>query len=1027
MDRSDASPLAPDDDDDSAEAQADPTLLSPVLRPDVLGTPDQRQQRLAIAGALFGVAVSIGRYRLLNRLGEGGMGTVYAAFDDRLDRKIAIKLLRTSRLDGAEARERTLREARALARLSHPNVVHVYEVGEYDDQLFVAMEFLAGPTLRAWLDDAQPRTWNERLAVMLQAGRGLAAAHAEGIIHRDFKPHNAMFGADGRVRVLDFGLASLGEGEVDHTGDSADPSESVGGRLTKTGALLGTPAYMAPEQFESARADARSDQFAFCVALHEALYGERPFEGRTFFELRRAVEGGRIKTAKPGSPVPTWLRKVVLRGLAHDPAERFESMQALLDALVDDPAVRRRKWWSAAAVVGLLGASAGAQLWMDPQQPAEDRACMGMEAQLEGVWDDTRRAEVKTAIEATELGYASATWERVEQRLDEYTQQWVAARVEACEATDQGRQSSDLLDLRMACLDERLLHVRATVDVLAQADATVVMDAVQAVARLPDLDRCADVNALTAEIPPPEDDEVAKRVAALDEQLVKAKALQHTGQYAKGVELASTIAKQAVEIGYEPLMARAWLRQGDLQRLAGDYEGAVTTLEQAHETAVGLQMADEAASSSSILVFVLGFDLDRHAEARSWAKHAKPWSRAAGTPEARASYHNNVGTAVHSEGKDEEAREHHEQALAILEALNPEDPGVGTALNSLGNAAKGQGKYQEAYDYYARALAIWKKALGPEHPTVAKCIANLGSAAHAKGDYAEAYQHLHESVAIYERSLGPEHPDITLPLTTLGELAWREGKYEDSRRYQERALAIKEKTLGPDNVSVAVSLGILGMLARKEGKYDEARGHLQRAQAILEKALGPEHKRIAICLNSLGNLATDEGKYDEAREYFERALEIWEKTQGPEHSDVGIALVNLGNIALQTEQYEQARQHFERALAISEKWMAPDHPDLAYHLHGLGESLLGLGRPAEALPLLERALTLQTAKAGDPVELANTRFSLAKALWDAPANKGRDRDRALESAELARAAQAEAGERSARELDEVTTWLARRK
>jgi tetratricopeptide (TPR) repeat protein/tRNA A-37 threonylcarbamoyl transferase component Bud32 len=1007
--------------DGSAETGGDPTELSPGPRPNVLATPEQLRQRQAIAAALFGMTMSIGRYRVLNRLGEGGMGTVYAAFDDRLDRRIAIKLLRASQLDSAEARERTLREARALARLSHPNVVHVYEVGEFEDQLFVAMEFLAGPTLRVWLDDGEPRSWQERLGVMLQAGKGLAAAHAQGIIHRDFKPHNAMFGADGRVRVLDFGLASLGDNELVEDEDEPATKDTLEQRFTKTGAVLGTPAYMAPEQFEGGRADARSDQFGFCVALYEALYGQRPFQGKNLFELRIAVDSGTPKPPPAGSTVPTWLRKVVLRGLARDPAHRFASMQALLDALADDPAVRRRKGLVAAMLLALVG---GGTWGLSQAQAPDDPTCRGASAELEGVWDDGRRAEVEAAIEATKLSYATATRERVEQRLDEYTEQWVAARIEACEASQRGEQSDELLDLRMACLDERLLHVRATVDVLAAADATVVNDAVQAVAGLPGLERCSDVDALTAEVPPPEDPEAAKRVAALDEQLVKARALQRTGQWPQGLAIADAVVSEAVELEYEPLLARAWLRQGDLQRLTGAYPQAEATLAQAHETAVGLQMASEAAASSSILVFVVGRDLARHADARAWARHAKPWARAAGTDEALASYLNNVGVLAESEGKYDEAREHHQQALAILEALGGDEPDVGIALNSLGNVAKSQAKYAEAREYYQRALVVWERTLGPEHPTVAKVIANLGSVAHADGNYAEANEYLLRSLAIYEKALGPEHPDITLPLTTLGEAAWREGKYDESRQYQERALAIKEKAFGPDHKSVAISLGNLGMLARKQGKFDEARGHLLRAQTILETTLGPEHPRIAVCSTSLGNLAHDEGKFDEAREHHQRALAIWTKAMGPEHSDVGIALGNLGNLAYLAGDYEDAREHYERALAIFEKALGPDHPNVAFASSGLGRALLGLDRPEEALPPLERALAIETAKGGDPMDLAATRFALARALWEVPVAAGRDRSRAVSLAEQARDTYRDGGKLE--ELQEIETWLTAR-
>ena len=315
------------------------TALSPGARPEVLLGPEHEQRRRTVEAALFGgvaEAVSFGRYRLLHLLGQGGMGSVYAAYDDHLDRKIALKLIRASRLDDAELRARTVREARALARLSHPNVVHVYEVGEIEGQLFVAMEFLAGPTLRTWLD-GQERPWRETLAVLRQAGEGPAAAHAQGVVHRDFKPHNVMIGADGRVRVLDFGLARFGEAEEPRAGEIDVAAERPDRGLTLTGAQLRTPAYMAPGQPTRRGAGARSAQVTVCVTLFEALHGYRPFAGETVDTLAEAIIAGRIAARPRDTRVPQWVHSAVLRGLQVDPAKRWPSMHALLAALERDP------------------------------------------------------------------------------------------------------------------------------------------------------------------------------------------------------------------------------------------------------------------------------------------------------------------------------------------------------------------------------------------------------------------------------------------------------------------------------------------------------------------------------------------------------------------------------------------------------------------------------------------------------------------------------------------------------------------
>ncbi len=285
---------------------------------------------------------TIGRYLLIERLGAGGMGVVYLAYDPEIDRRIAIKLIRTDRGDPRQAEERQqrlLREARAMARPQHPEVIAVHDAGTALGQVFIAMEYVDGSTLRQWLA-AAPRSWREVLSLFVRVGRGLSAAHSAGLVHRDFKPDNVLVGKDGRVRVTDFGLARLVASEpaaVPSSGDATtlDSSPPLD-KLTRSGQFLGSPAYAAPEQMEGATADARADVFSFCCALYEGLYGERPFAGRTLYELRAAIDQRRIAPAPKGARVPAWLRQTVLRGLARDPGDRWPSMEALLSALGKD-------------------------------------------------------------------------------------------------------------------------------------------------------------------------------------------------------------------------------------------------------------------------------------------------------------------------------------------------------------------------------------------------------------------------------------------------------------------------------------------------------------------------------------------------------------------------------------------------------------------------------------------------------------------------------------------------------------------
>jgi serine/threonine protein kinase len=297
----------------------------------------------------------VGRYRICKELGAGAMGVVYLADDQDLDRRAAVKVLRGQ---AANTSARLLREAQALARIAHPNVIVVYEVGTFEQQVFMAMEFVEGSSLAAWLE-ATRRTSEEILEAFVQAGRGLAVAHAAGLVHRDFKPDNVLVGRDGRIRVLDFGLA-LNDAVVSPA-EPAASSEDVDARrallrLTRTDVFVGTPVYMAPEQFDGELADARTDQFGFCVALYEALFGERPFAADTLDELVRAVKSGVVRAPR-SSRVSRRVEQAIVRGLRVRPADRFPSMDALLAELSPKPRKVGLVQALAAGVVALALAS----------------------------------------------------------------------------------------------------------------------------------------------------------------------------------------------------------------------------------------------------------------------------------------------------------------------------------------------------------------------------------------------------------------------------------------------------------------------------------------------------------------------------------------------------------------------------------------------------------------------------------------------------------------------------------------------
>ncbi len=349
---------------------------------------------------------TIGRFVVEGQLGSGGMGAVYRARDPELQRHVAIKLLHAGRSDADS--DRLLREAQATARLNHPNVVAIYDVGRHDDEIYIAMELVEGEDLRAWLKGSQ-HPWPAILGAFVEAGRGLEAAHAAGLVHRDFKPDNALRGTDGRVRVVDFGLA---RGIADAAlGVSAATQAAPSGRsrtVTETGAIVGTPMYMSPEQRAGDPIDPRSDQFSFCVALYHALYRNHPFSEGTHVALPPPTE----------SPVPKAVFPIVARGLAEDPDARWPSMTALLDALeaIDRPSRARPFAYLAiaavlAAIIVTIALVASGGDGAAAASPAADSGeAAELRARVEQLEDEKRRAEAGRGFALGQVRYEAGDY-----------------------------------------------------------------------------------------------------------------------------------------------------------------------------------------------------------------------------------------------------------------------------------------------------------------------------------------------------------------------------------------------------------------------------------------------------------------------------------------------------------------------------------------------------------------------------------------------------------------------------------------
>lgn len=941
----------------------------------------------------------LGRYVILAHLGEGGMGYVYAAYDPELDRKIALKLLRDlGDAAGLEhARARMLREAQAMARLSHPNVIAVHDVGIVDNRVFIAMEFVDGMTLRAWLA-AEKRTLEEIIATFTQAGRGLAAAHAQGIVHRDFKPDNVLVGKDGRVRVLDFGLAHGHGGgatalpmfdRASITGQELPlvipenlpirpSSNALDTKLTQVGMVIGTPAYMSAEQFTGKPTDARTDQFSFCVALYEALYGELPYSGENSRELARAVFHGTMNAEPPGRRVPKKIRQALMRGLGPKKESRFASMDELLAAIQVDEKRNSWKWGALAAILVLSAITVGVLA-----KPREDPSavCRTSKDKLAGIWDDGRKRAIQEAFTATEKPYAKDAFTGVERAIDDYSDQWVAMRTDACLATRvRGEQSEELFDLRMQCLANKLTELQAFTDILTKANAETVEKSVVASQSLTSLSACANVEALRSVVPPPKDEATRAKVQAIREQLARARALELAGRYKDQIPIAEKAAADVGQVKYRPVEAEVLLGLARARQKAGapqEAEKLAMNAIYAAEAGRHDQVAFEAwLALAHWLSNLEGHEIER---ARSSAAHAGALlERIGGGETLRADLQLALGNIEYESGNYEKAREHYKSALTIRErVLGPDRTEVANALQDLAMAARYQGRHEEALDYTKRALAVLERNLGAHHYLVSRTLTTMGLTLEARGEYAEA------------------------------------------RKCHERALVIAEEAYGKEHNNTAVALMNLANVIGEDGRIDEAIALYTRALGIQEKVFGVGHVKTANILQNIGATLEEAGRHEDALPYFERALVIQEKAKGPAYVELCVPLSNLGTTLIGLKRFDEALERYTRALELAKKVHGDKHPYIADALVGIAVIHIERRQAIKALPLLEEALAMRMTLEEDPALIAQAKYELGRALWDT----GKDKPRSLDLAKEAQKSFADAGVRAKRNAAEVDTWL----
>ncbi|HTR55449.1 MAG TPA: serine/threonine-protein kinase [Kofleriaceae bacterium] len=906
----------------------------------------------------------LGRYRLGGVLGSGGMGVVWSAYDPDLDREVAIKVLRG--IEDTTARARLLCEARAMARLAHPNVVSVHEVGTDRNRDFVVMELVAGENLEAWLATKPPR--EDVLDAIVAAGRGLAAAHAAGLVHRDFKPHNVLRARDGRVLVTDFGLARdqpAGAVEAHDVAPLTSPlalaSTLRGARafalaspLTDADALVGTPAYMAPEQLAGAACTAAADQFAFCVAAWQALVGTRPFDGEGLAERLAAIETGRPGRA---DALPRRLRAILTRGLAFDPAARWSDLDELLAALERTRHPRARRY--ALVVAGVLAAGG---LAAHAAVPRGVEPCTGADRALAATWNDAIKTAGQRAFLATQLPYAAFAWNHTAQTLDAYGRDWVAMHTATCRASEAGEQSTATLDLRMSCLAQRLAELRAAGDLFGHADRGVVAKATTIADGLGPIDACADLPALQAVVPPP-NVAVAGIVADTRAELARARVLHAAGQSHDALPVARAAADRAQTIGYLPLAAEASLEAGELEEVVGDH-AAERTLEDAFDAAEAADDAAVAARAAARLAAVAGGVRSRWDEAARWSRIASAEARRrTSTPAERARAAEVAAFLAFQAGHVADGLARDREALELYEQLR-DDVGAARSHVALGWDFLKAGRLDEARPELAAALAIDERIYAPNHPNTAEVLQAMAELQLKSHDVTGAVATARRALAIDDAALGSDSK-------ASGDVHFLLGAAREDVAELRRALAIRERVLGVDHPLTAAVHASLGGIAARHERYADAISELRTALAIDQRTLQPGSLELARVRLMLGQALAG------ARDYDEALVEL--RAVGPETPFSASAHRSIGEVLVQLHRPAEAVVELEADLAIRKRTLGADSPEVANALELLGDAHLALHRYREAADELARALAIDEIKQPDQRVLADLRSELARA------------------------------------------------
>jgi eukaryotic-like serine/threonine-protein kinase len=801
----------------------------------------------------------LGRFTLTRLLGRGGMGEVWAARDPELEREVAIKLLYVD-FGGMDhdRQARLRREAQAMARVNHPNIVAIYELGADGDRLFCAMELVEGQTLRSWLET--PRPWRETLGVLLAAGRGVAAAHAAGLVHRDVKPDNVMIARDGRILVADFGLAKLagmGAEPAPVATGSVDFDPGADASLTTTGTFLGTPMYMAPEVLAARAGDALSDQFSFCVMAYEALYRSRPFRGTTLGELMDSIheEPASPPQGRRGPPRGIW--RCIRRGLAVAQEGRWPTMLPLLAGLERAAAApRRRRVAIAAAAVVALTTAASIAVLASPERDEEELVREAGQSRMAAVWSPARRDGLRSAFARASDPAVASQGTTTAVALDRYRDAWLAMRVDAWRATNRRKeQSARLLELRMRCLDRLADEMDAFLQIAAEADQPDELQRIgQGFGRLTPVTTCADEGKMAAIFPATIDDDRPDLRKKFDIEEARMRAAIAAMPPAEAIKAINAAVARADETKVPGLSSGLLFVLAVAQNEGGDIAGADATLR---------RLIQEAARARRHFMVAAG-----------WLRLIQSMSGKQGRLDEAIALEPAARAAVAQAGNEPDLR--------------------AELAQTMGGIAWEKQDYKTARDQFLEARNTMIAAHGPKNDTAAGIEVSVAMAEFWLGQHDEATRDAEHAYGI----LRENHDDDRTAGKALMVLAWvaRERKdWESAVRHSRDAIAEMVRLHGTDNLELAFARRELGLALGHLERHDEAIEQVSQCADVFRR-VGPTHPDTLEVALEVGELYEQAKRYADAERNDRKAVELARGEGKAAPGKLGGALLELARM-----------------------------------------------------------------------------------------------------------------------------------